>query len=140
MTPEIIAALVGIGGIAIGACLQFFFTRYFERRKEGRDRLLSTYKELLRALNALASAQAKGANTIEEQRDFETAKTQFLLDASQNSIKLFSVWMLNHGKLDSQEARSGFSELINQLRSDCIEKESDITETDIRRFLFREET
>ncbi len=139
MNPEIIAALVGVGGIAIGATFQFFITRFFERKKERRERLLSTYKELLRAINALASSQAKGSSTVDEQRDFETAKTQFLLDASAKSIKYFSIWMLKFGKLDSGEARVEFSKLINQLRSDCIEKDSDISETDIRRFLFRED-
>ena len=136
MTPEVIAALVGVAGIAFGATLQFFFTRHFERKKERRERLLETYRELLRAINALASAQAKKMPAIEEQRDFETAKTQFLLDASASGIHLFSIWMQKHGKLDTVESRGDFSKLINQLRADCLEKKSDVSERDIKRFLF----
>lgn len=136
MPPEIVAAILGVAGLVIGAILQFFFTRHFERKKERRERLLSTYKEFIRSLNALASSQNQKLGIAEAQLSFETAKTQLLLDGSPKTIQRFAEWSKQHGRLDSPESCKLFSALINQLRSDCFDDDSDVAVDDIYQILF----
>jgi hypothetical protein len=149
MEPEIVAALVGFAGvliaalfgcagILIGGILQFFATRYFERRRERRERLLSTYRTLLQALHTLASAQARKEDTGAASLGFEAAKAQFLLDGTKHSISIFGDWFVKYGKLDSPESKTFFCRVLNQLRADCLEGNSDIELNTVSKLLFRE--
>jgi len=136
MSPEVIAALVGLFGIATGATLQYFLTRHYESEKERRQNLASTSSELLLSIHNLAACQANLADEKEAKTRFESAKSHFLIHGSAPTITALSDWLDRYGKLDSEESRDAFASVLHRMRSDIVGKESAVSNSDIYKLLF----
>lgn len=136
MNPEIIAAFVGLCGIAIGATLQYLLNEHYETEKERKRNLSATYSELLLAIHNLAAKQVNGVDQKDAQERFENAKSQFIIHGSAPTIKMLSEWLARYGVLNSDEARVSFAAILQRMRCDIIQEPSVVTINDVSNILF----
>jgi hypothetical protein len=135
---SVIAALIAVGGVAVGAILQTMLTRISEVRKSREDLRIRAYHDYLQAVSDVATAR-----TAELRKDALSratfAKTRVALVGSAATIHALSN-QARYEVLNSTEAQSAFAELCGSMRADLVGQKSEVNAKEIEAILFGSKT
>jgi hypothetical protein len=104
------SALLPLLGIAVGAVLQFFFTRYLEAKKHHRDERAKANADYLRCVSEQANL-SPNPNSSEHKQ---------LLYGAQAVVASFAEFERLDASMRTQEQRSAFTQMVQSMRKDAI--------------------
>ena len=120
MDAKILAALIGIFGLVVGALLQHFLTRNTETRKHTRELRAKAYTDLVNSVAKLAVAAKSGeSRQVEVLNDLSDAKTRIAIYGNEEVINSLAEFMAKFGAINSEAAVDSFNKVIEAMRKDA---------------------
>jgi hypothetical protein len=134
---SILAGILPLAGVILGASLQYYFSRTSEERKQ--LTLLKT-KAYVDYLGSVAKfAQAAKINPSERLKllsEAADAKTRICIYGSNETISLLAEFERQGSQIASKESIKIFMSLCSQMRKEGLKKESVISSDDLEVVLF----
>lgn len=120
MEEKIVIAIIGVGGIALGAILQFVFTRYAESRRHFREMKTNAYVDFVRGASLLnISIQT---NDSEKQNEaikiLADTKMRIAIYGSKKVIIELSKYWKYYENEQIPEAKTAFANTISSMRAE----------------------
>jgi hypothetical protein len=120
VNETILAALIGMFGLVIGALLQNYLSRTSDTRKHNRELRAKAYTDLVNSVAKLAVAAKAGASRqLDVLNDLSDAKTRIAIYGDEAVINKLSEFMAEHGVVNSEDAVKSFNKVIVEMRRDA---------------------
>lgn len=133
----IIAGILPLAGVALGAGLQYYFSRSSEERKQLSLLRTQAYVDYLSAVAKFA--QAAKTNPSERNKllaEAADAKTRICIYGSKIIVNLLADFERQGAKLSSGESNAIFLKLCAQMRSEGLGSETPISTDNLEMILF----
>lgn len=134
---SILAGILPLAGVILGASLQYYFSRTSEERKQLTLLKTQAYVDYLGSVAKFA--QAAKINPIERLKllsEAADAKTRICIYGSKESISLLAAFERQGAQLASKDSINTFMSLCSQMRKEGLNKESVISSDDLEIILF----
>ena len=119
MDIKIIVALVGIFGVLVSACVQYFLGSKTEKGKKQLEIKTQAYLDFLNSVSEIASSSRHNKNrSLEQLQKLNQAKTRVVLIGSNSVVTHLHSFYQNYGNLDSDESFYSFSKIVESMRKD----------------------
>lgn len=114
------AVFLSLLGLAVGASLQYFFTRHIENQRHIRELRSKAYMDFLKTVCELATFRPKDGTSERAELSGRTAdaKARICLYGSAEVIRSYSKWEVLGPTMNSEEQRSAFIEMVKFMRTD----------------------
>lgn len=134
----ILASLMGVLGVIVGASLQYFFNKRVELAKQNQSLKSSAYVDFIKAVAGITLSQRH------EDKDKELefailladAKARIAIYGSQEVANDVANFFKDHGTITSPESLSSFIKLVQTMRQQTIGTSETNIETSIKHLLF----
>lgn len=136
-SSSLLTGILSLTGVAIGASLQYYFSRSSEHRKQLTLLKTQAYVDYLGSVAKFA--QAAKTNPNERHKLFAEAadaKTRICIYGSKEAIALLADFERQGANLASEESIRIFMRLCSQMRKEGLKTESVISEGDLEIVLF----
>lgn len=116
----VLAALIGISGVLLGAVTQFLFGQVAERRKHFRELRSQAYVAFIGAVAALAHAQRQNDSTRihEALRELTEAKARISIYGAQKVAQAIVAFARGSQSLASFDGQRSFLSIVYAMRQD----------------------
>lgn len=118
MTGTPLAAMIGFGGVLVGAMLSAWFTRLYEKHRFYRDNQRQAYSLFLSSLAGLAAYQDDAPEHREAKRGLIEARCQIALFGSPIAIRGLAAIFEKFADFRTPLAQAHLWELISTMRRD----------------------
>lgn len=113
-------AFLSFVGLVIGASLQYFFTRHIENQRHIRELSSKAYMDYLKTVSELANyrPKEKTKERIDLMVKAADSKARICLYGCRKAIHAFSRFEELGAKIDTEEQRLAFTEMVSAMRLD----------------------
>lgn len=133
----IITATLPLIGVALGAGLQYYFSKSSEERKKLTSLRTQAYVDYLQSVAKFAQAAKTDPNErLKLLAEAADAKTRICIYGSKNIVKLLAEFERNGAKIASRESKETFIALCSQMRAEGINSEENLPVDDLKLVLF----
>jgi hypothetical protein len=136
---SVISAVIGL---ALGAVLQYYFTRRLETLRHFQELRTAAYSEFIGAVAQSANASRQGDKSLQDEalaRATE-AKIRILLYGSKAVVRKLGEFSRAQAAVDSEEVAPRFVALIQAIRADARVRPDEIADDSILASVFPMET
>lgn len=115
-------AVFSILGLAIGAVLQFLFSRHLDNKKHQRDLRAKAYADYLQCVSEHANLGHQKSTTEGRQLGAKTAdaKCRISLYGAQTVISAFAEFERLGATMNTSEQRGAFTDMVAAMRQDTL--------------------
>ena len=141
MKTELIVAFVGIGGVLLGAGVQYLLARRTETAKRFQELRTQSYVDFIKSAAGIAIAQKRQ----DTEKDFEAtilmtdAKARIAIYGSPAVAAATAEFFRKHGALTSLDAYRSYVRIVSAMRADAAGGESPIPNIDIGQLILSED-
>jgi predicted ATP-grasp superfamily ATP-dependent carboligase len=134
----IVAAVVGMLGVMVGATLQYLYGKRAETSKQLQTLKNQAYVDFVKSVAGMASAQ----RFKNKEKEFEVsilladARARIAVYGSKEVIEGIAAFYRTHGLLATPEAMSSFVEVIQKMRKQAVDKDESISDKELSQLLF----
>ncbi|RSD30928.1 hypothetical protein [Vibrio pectenicida] len=133
MELNLIAALIGISGVFLGALVQYVLAGKAAVTKRVMELRTDAYCKFVDSVSSIAVCEpSEHAVKLE---NLNQAKTRVILIGSQSVVSKLEVFFTRYGVLSSTEAELAFTEIIQAMRND-LSKTGSLELVNLHRSLF----
>jgi hypothetical protein len=132
------SVLSAVVGLALGAILQYFFSRRLEALRHFQQLRTEAYSEFIAAVAQSANASRRGNKSLQEEalaRGTE-AKIRILLYGSKSVVRKLGEFSSAQGEVSSKEIAPRFVALIQAMRADARVRPDEIGDHSILASVF----
>lgn len=121
-------AVFSLVGLAIGAVLQFLFSRHLDNKKHQRDLRAKAYADYLQCVSEHANLGHQKGTTEGRQLGAKTAdaKCRISLYGAQTVISAFAKFERLGATMNTNEQRGAFTDMVAAMRQDTVVDQADL--------------
>ena len=123
-SPSITALI----GAIVGACLQYYFTRKNDEKKQLSSIKKEVYSEFI---NAIKDAKFNGDISL-----LASSKAKLAIYGSDEVVKKSADFFRNHSELSSEKSIQAFTDIIGEMRTDNGKKNGNAEHNDLECLVF----
>lgn len=129
----LVTAALPLLGVALGAALQYYFSRSAESRRQLESLRMDAYKDYLQCISQSAHPGTDLAELLARATD---AKTRICIYGSASVLAALAAFERHGAAITSDESISVFMEVAGAMRQEAADKNEVITTDDLRAVMF----
>ena len=132
--------LIGLGGICVGAILQYLFSKFADERRHFRELRTDAYKDMIHGFSILiVASQTKNEEQQNEAiKIIADSKFRIAIYGSKRVLESMSHYWQHYEKHEVSDAKSALIEAVSRIRRETRPGRKDDVRREIEGLLFRD--